>query len=122
MDRKSRRAIISDVRNPPGLFVVALGVIEAAMCVAIAAARLTPGLAFAAPCVMAALFLVVVAAVTITIRLPHHLYEQVGRDLRLAKQMADYTRSQVFRDAIGDIITEMIGDNRADGPQKEQQP
>ena len=77
------------------------------MCVGIAAARLTPALAFVALCVMAALFLVVVAAVTyITVRLPHHLYEQIGRDLRTAKQMAEFTDSRGFREAVLEIVAE----------------
>ena len=124
MVRKDKRAIVDDVRNPLGFFVVALLVIEAAMCVGIAAARLTPELAFAALCLMAALFLVVVAAVTyITVKLPHHLYEQISRRLQSAEETREFVNSPALREFVQSVVEDTLSSgSRPSGRPIESKP
>lgn len=109
MTQRTRQSLLAQIRNPLIFFALALLVIEAIVGAVVATSKMTPILVFASVCVMAALFLIVVCAVAfITIRWPHHLYEQVQRDLRFARQIKDFINSQAFRDTVKDIVIETV--------------
>ena len=99
------------MRNPLVFCALALLVIEAIMGAVISYAKLTPGLTFAAFCIMAFLFLVVVGVVAfITIYWPHHLYEQARRDLRSARETNEFVKSPAFREIVQSLVEDIIRD------------
>jgi heme A synthase len=109
MSPKSKKFVLAEIRNPLVFFALALLVIEAIMGGVVAATKMTPALVFAAVCVMAVLFLVVVGAIAfITIKWPLHLYEEVQRDLKSARQTKEFLDSAAFRDTVRDIVAEVV--------------
>ena len=113
--KTSKSSVLHEVRNPLVFFALALLVIEGIMGAVISFAKLTPGLTFAAFCIMAFLFLVVVGVVAfITIYWPHHLYEQVRRDLRSARETNEFVKSPAFREIVQGMVEDKIKGN--DGP------
>jgi hypothetical protein len=98
-------SILGQIRNPLVFFSLALLVIEAIIGTVVATSKMSGGYQFAAICIMAGLFLAVVAAVTvITIRWPQHLYEDIVKDIKSARKTAQLLESDAFRDAVERIL------------------
>jgi heme A synthase len=109
MAPRSRKSTLGEIRNPLVFFGLALLVIEAIMGGVAATSNLGPTLVFAAICVMAGLFLVVVGAVAfITIKWPAHLYEEVRRDIKWSRQANELLKGKAFRDAVKDVVSEAV--------------
>lgn len=108
-DRERRTGVLGQVRNPLIFFALALLVIEGIIGSVVAVSQMSGGYQFAAVCLMAALFLVVVVAVVvITIKWPQHLYEDVIRDIESNKRAAESLETSAFRDSVGDIVESMV--------------
>ena len=87
MASRNRKTVLGEIRNPLIFFGLALLVIEGIMGAVVALSKMAPTLVFASICIMAGLFLIVVGAVAfITIKWPAHLYEEVQRDIKWARQ------------------------------------
>jgi heme A synthase len=109
MGRAKRASVLGEIRNPLVFFALALLVIEAIMGTVVARSNMTPALVFASFCIMAGLFVLVVAMVAlITIKWPQNLYEQVRRDLQSAHRTEEFLRTQAFRDAVQDIASDAV--------------
>jgi len=117
--RKSN--VLGQIKNPLVFFALALLVIEGIIGSVVAASKMSGEFQFAAVCLMAALFLVVVAAVTvITIRWPRHLYEDIVKDIKSSHRIAELLNSKAFQDGVEDMVEKIIL-NRSKRPEKESQ-
>lgn len=103
--RRSRTAILGQIRNPLVFFALALLMIEGIIGAVVAKSGLTQGYLLASVALMAFLFLVVVGAVTwITIKWPQHLYEDVVKELQAARELKEFVESAAFRDTIEEVV------------------
>ena len=106
---KDRVAILGQIRNPLIFFSLALLLIEGIIGLVVTKSGLTEILTFVSICIMAFLFLVVVAIVSwITIKWPRHLYEEVVQELETTRSIKEYIESPAFTDTIEDIIFKKV--------------
>ena len=107
--KRNRAEILGQVRNPLIFFALALLVIEGVIGVVVATSKMTGEYQFYSVCLMTFLFLVVViAVVTITIKWPRHLYEEVVDELQISRYLREFINSTGFKDAIEDVLVDRI--------------
>ena len=113
------RGILGQVTTPLVFFALALLVIEGIIGITVVKSKLDATQQFYMILVMAFLFLTVVGLVAwITVKYPLNLMDKVDENLNRNEEMRNLLESDMFRDAIIDIVAGYI-DQRPQSEEKE---
>lgn len=109
MQNETRNGVLSQIQNPLIFFSLALLIIEAIIGLAMRAAdKLTGNQQLVILLTMSFLFLVVVSVVAIiTVKWPHHLYQNIKNDLETSKIVNKFINGDGLKDIIMDVVADM---------------
>lgn len=116
---KKFQGILGQVTTPLVFFALALLVIEGIIGITVIKSKLDAIQQFYMILVMAFLFLAVVGLVAwITVRYPLNLMDRVDESMKLQEATTALIDSELFRDAVIDLIADYTADQRSQSKEK----